>query len=112
TAAELELLASVCHAQGDDEWVERCSERLGKELVFDAASPEPVALPREHSEPMTDVARARDHVLRERYDEARAILEPKVLDGTASKEEIRLLKTVCTEQGDRMCAALCDAKLR
>ena len=42
----------------------------------------------------------------------RQMLEPKVLDGKASREEIRLLETICEKQGDRMCVALCDTKLK
>jgi hypothetical protein len=50
--------------------------------------------------------------LRHQSQEARAILEPKVLDGKASKEEIRLLKSVCKAEKDRMCVALCNTKLK
>ena len=62
--------------------------------------------------PLTEAAKARDLVLKKKYKEARAILEPKVVDGKASNEEVRLLKTICKEQGDRMCVALCDTKLK
>lgn len=112
TRAEIELLASICDAQGDQACLDQCGVRLGKKLTVDAAAPEPVALPLEHTEPETELSRARDHALKGRHDEARAILEPKVLDGKASREEIRLLLTTCKEQGDRMCAALCESKLR
>ena len=68
--------------------------------------------PHEREPVATDVSRARAELLAKRYKEARGILEPKVLDGKASKEEIRLLRTVCKQDGDRMCVALCDAKLK
>jgi len=66
----------------------------------------------EHQEPDTELARTRDLVLKMQYESARKALEPKVLDGRASREEIRLLKTICEKEGDRMCIALCDAKLK
>lgn len=109
---EIELLGLVCHYQGDKACVDECSKRLGKKLKFDGGAPKPSAPAPEHQEPESDLARARDHVLKREHDEARKILEPKVVDGKASKEELRLLKTVCKEQGDRMCVALCDAKLK
>ena len=113
TAQEIELLAHICHQQGDPACVAECEKRLGKKLKLDAGvprrSPEPGL---EHKEPDTDFSRARAHLLGHRYKEARAVLEPKVLDGKASKEEIRLLRTICKQEGDRMCMALCDAKLK
>ena len=112
TKAEIELLAHLCHQQGDDACVADCSKRLGKKLKFDGGPPRAPLPSGEHKEPDSDAARARDHLLKRQFDEARKILEPKVLDGKASKEEIRLLKSVCKEQGDRMCVALCDAKLK
>ncbi len=112
TKSEIELLAHICHQQSDDACVEECSKRLGKKLKFDGGAPKPQLPAGEHKEPDSDAARARDHLLKHRLKEARDILEPKVIDGKASKEEIRLLKSVCKEQGDRMCVALCDAKLK
>lgn len=112
TKVEIELLAHICHQQGDDACVEECSKRLGKKLKFDGGVPKQPLPSGEHKEPESDAARARDHLLKHQLEEARAILEPKVIDGKASKEEIRLLKSVCKEQGDRMCVALCDAKLK
>ena len=59
-----------------------------------------------------ELARARDLVLKKQFDQARKALEPKVLDGKASREEIRLLKNICESQGDRMCVVVCEAKLK
>ena len=112
TKAEIELLAHLCHQQGDEACVEDCSKRLGRKLKFDGGAPKQQVAGGEHKEPDSDAARARDHLLKHRLKQAREILEPKVIDGKASKEEIRLLKSVCKEQGDRMCVALCDAKLK
>lgn len=113
TKRDIELLATICHAQGDDECVETCEERLGRKLKFDAGRGGAAPIdPSEHKEPDTEAARARDLLLKGRVVEARKVLEPKVLDGKASKEEVRLLKTACQEQGDRMCIALCDTKLK
>jgi hypothetical protein len=112
TREETELLARICNAQGDDPCVAECSSKLGKKLKFDAGAPKGADAGREHKEPDTDVARARDLFLKKEYAEARKLLEPKVLDGKATKDEIRILKMTCERQGDRMCTALCDAKLR
>ena len=59
-----------------------------------------------------ELARARALVARAQYEPARKLLEPKVLDGKASREEVRVLRVVCEKQGDRMCVALCEAKLK
>jgi hypothetical protein len=116
TKQELYFLANICHMQGDDACVDKCATKLGvKKLKFDSGAP-PAASSGpaigEHQEPNSDVARARDLYLKKKTKEARDILEPKVVDGRASKEEMRLLRTICKEQGDRMCVALCDAKLK
>lgn len=116
TKTELEYLAFICHSQGDEACVEKCAGKLGvpaKKLKLDGGAPKKVAEgPGEHKEPDSDAARARDLYLKKKTKEARDILEPKVVDGKASKEEVRLLKTICKDQGDRMCVALCDAKLK
>ena len=112
TKEEIELLALICHHQDDASCVEDCSGRLGKKLKFDAGAPRLPIDAGEHKEPDTDFVRARAHLLGDRLKEAREILEPKVIDGKASKEEVRLLKSVCKQQGNRMCVALCDAKLK
>lgn len=112
TKPEVELLASVCQAQGDQRCLDECGKRLGKKLELASGASSAPALPAEHKEPDSDAARARDHLLKGELSEARAILEPKIVDGKASKEEIRLLRSACKDQGDRMCVALCDAKLR
>ena len=113
TKAEIELLASLCHQQGDEACVETCGTKLGRKLKFDGGVPSRTKLDAgEHKEPDSDAARARDLLLKHKLKEARDILEPKVIDNKASKDEIRLLRNVCKEQGDRMCMALCDAKLK
>lgn len=116
TKPEVEYLAYICHEQADDACIEKCASKLGvsaKKMKFDAGAPKRVAeTPSEHKEPENDAAKARDLFLKKKPKEARDILEPKVVDGKASKEEIRLLKTICKDQGDRMCVALCDAKLK
>jgi hypothetical protein len=113
TRAEIELLARLCHIQDDDACVEACGKRLGRKLRFDGGTPRSASLfdAGQHQEPATDAARARDLILKRRTKEARSILEPKLIDGRASSEEIRLLRGLCKEEGDRMCVALCDSKL-
>jgi hypothetical protein len=113
TKAEVELLARLCHTQEDDACVDACARRLGRRLRFDGGSSRSASALEAgpHQEPTTDAARARDLILKRRTKEARAILEPKLIDGRASSEEIRLLRGLCKEEGDRMCVALCDSKL-
>lgn len=119
TNAEIELLAKVCQQQGDADCVDKCGGKLGRKIKMDAgiASKKDAGKPeavtgQQHEEPDTDLARSRDLILKKQYDLARKQLEPKVLDGKASREEIRLLKTVCERQSDRMCVALCESKLK
>lgn len=113
TKAETELLAAICHEQSDEACVEECSKKLGRKLKFDGGMPaRPKLDAGEHKEPDSEMAKARDLLLKHKLKEARDILEPKVIDNKASKEEIRLLRNICKEQSDRMCMALCDAKLK
>jgi hypothetical protein len=112
TKDETELLAKVCVEQGDEACVTRCGAKLGHKIKFDAGPPAAADAGRVHQEPDTDVAHARDLLLKGQLEDARKALEPRVLDGKASKDEIRMLRIICERQGDRMCVALCDAKLR
>ena len=117
TKSEAEELGYICYQRDDADCVKKCETKLGKKLKFDGGAPRLPALDdddglRTHKEPKSDVARARDLVLKKQYADARKILEPRVLDGKASREEIRLLKQVCKSQGDRMCVVLCDTKLK
>jgi hypothetical protein len=113
TKEEAELLAKICQDQQDAPCVDACSKRLGRKLKMpDGGAPVPSKPLPEHKEPDTELARARDLVLNAQPEPARKMLEPKVLDGKASREEIRLLKMICVSQKDRMCIALCDAKLK
>jgi hypothetical protein len=113
TKHEIEFLAFICHKRDDEECLKKCELKLGKKLHFDGGAPRgPIDAGRDPNEHKSDVAKARDYILKKEWDAARPLLEPKVLEGKASKEEIRLLKQVCKEQGDRMCVALCDAKLK
>ena len=112
TSREVELLATICNEQGDEACVGSCGSRLGRKLKLDGGGARVAINAGEHQEPDSDAARARDLLLAHRVGEARKILDPKVIDGTASREELRLLRTACREQGDRMCIALCDAKLK
>ncbi len=118
---ETELLVKICQEQGDRACLDACGKKLGRKIKLDGGAPAgpssapsgaAAAVGQEHKEPDSELARARDLVLKMQYEPARKALEPKVLDGTASREEIRMLKTVCEKQGDRMCVALCDSKLK
>ena len=117
TKEERELLARICDAQHDPSCLDACGAKLGRKLKLDAGSSHGAEgasgiAGRDHVEPDTDLARARDHVLKKQYEPARKLLEPKLLAGSASREEIRMLRTICDKQGDRMCVALCDTKLK
>lgn len=113
TKAETEFLAYICFKRDDEDCMKKCELKLGKKLRFDGGAPRgPIDAGRDPKEATSDVVKARDFILKKDWDSARPLLEPRVLEGKASKEEIRLLKQVCQGQGDRMCVALCDAKLK
>ena len=120
TKAETELLVKVCQQQGDEKCIAACSAKLGRKIKMEGAASIPsgdagkpgAVTGQEHKEPDTELAHARDLVLKLQFDEARKTLEPKVLDGKASREEVRMLKTICEKQRDRMCVALCESKLK
>ena len=120
TKAETELLVKVCQQQGDEACVDAAGAKLGRKIKMNAGAAsangdagKPGAVTgQEHKEPDTELARARDLVLKLQFDEARKTLEPKILDGKASREEVRMLKTICEKQRDRMCVALCESKLK
>jgi hypothetical protein len=42
---------------------------------------------------------------------ARHILEPKVVGGTATLDEVRLLQQICHNQRDGRCEKMCKKKL-
>jgi hypothetical protein len=113
TKPEAELLAKICNDQGDEACLERCSAKLGRKLKFDGGAPK--TLPSggiEHSEPDSDLERARTLHLKKKDAEAHKILAPKVIDGKASPQEIQMLKMICDSEGDKMCVALCASKLK
>ena len=114
TKEEAELLGRICSEQKDAACVEACGKKLGRKIKFDAGDSEtPAARPvGDRGEPDTDLTRARDLLLKNQLEPARKTLEPKALDGKASREEVRMLRTICEKQRDRMCIALCDAKLK
>jgi hypothetical protein len=115
TKEETELLVKICQQQNDQACLDACGKKLNRKIKSDGGAPAGKAAAtagQEHQEPDTELARARDLVLKMQYEPARKSLEPKVLDGKASREEIRMLKTICEKQGDRMCVALCESKLK
>ncbi len=114
TQEEALLLARICDKQEDDPCVERANSRLPKSQQIavkkrDGGRGLSVAPP--HPDESSDFARAQRLLLGGKAKEARAILEPKVIDGKSSPEETRLLREVCKTQGDKMCVALCNSKL-
>jgi hypothetical protein len=114
---ETELLATICAAQSDPVCIRACETKLGRKLKLDAGAPVRVTVaeagaPQPSGEPDTELAKARNLVLKKNYAKAREMLEPRLLEGKATREETRLLLEVCKAQRDRMCIALCESKLK
>jgi hypothetical protein len=115
---DVAMLARICDQQEDDGCVARCNAKLPKNQQLPIKARDGgtavVLLPSPSSRPddNTDFGKAQKLALAGKPAEARAILEPKVLDGRASNEEVRLLREVCKTQGDRMCVALCNSKIK
>jgi hypothetical protein len=114
TRDETELLARICHEQADEKCVASCGEKLGRKLKFDGGAPRARDAGRDPPADgaTADLAKAQELAAKGKNDEARALLEPKLLSGKASKAEISTLQAICLRQGDRMCVALCESKLK
>ncbi len=114
TKEEAELLGSICARQGDRVCLDKCEKKAGHKLSVDAGPPRVIEAGITHEEPDNDAARARALYQKGDLAGAHKLLEPKVLGDKASKEEIRLLRTICSKEGEqqKMCVALCDAKLK
>ncbi len=115
TREETEFLAHICQLQGDEDCVAECAAKLGKKIKVDAGASRASAIASavaEATEKDSDLSRAQALFQKKKYEAARKLLEPKVLDGVAAPAEVALLRSVCTAQRDRMCIALCDAKLK
>ncbi|MDB4945528.1 MAG: hypothetical protein JWP97_5062 [Labilithrix sp.] len=117
---ETELLVKICLAQDDPACIDKCAKKLGRKIkMLDGGVPAarvgPDDLPqaaRMDVQPDPELGVVRELVLKKKYPEARKRLEPRVLAGTASTEETRLLRIACSAQNDKMCVALCDAKMK
>ncbi len=109
TPQEVQLLASICEAQKDAACIDACGKKLGKKIKWDAGGAVPPGSPERPA--ATDFTKARDLHLKHMDREARALLEPRVIDGKAPPEEVRLLLEICSAQKDRMCMALCKKQL-
>jgi hypothetical protein len=111
---EVLLLSRICDKQEDDGCIERCNAKLPRNLQTqvkkrDGGRGISIAPPRPDDN--SDFGRAQRLILGGKPKEARAILEPKVIDGKSSPEETRLLREACKAQNDKMCVALCNSKL-
>jgi len=111
TKDDVELLLSICKAQRDAGCVQSCAQKLGRKIAFDAGAPASPSTPLIEHPSETPFSKARDLHLKKRDKEARAILEPRVIDGKAPAEETKLLLDICTVQNDKMCIALCKKQL-
>lgn len=111
TPEETELLAKICAHQVDRACLEACSSKLGRKIEVDAGA----VGTRSKSEGVKSAARepsVEELMQKGEVAQARQLLEPKVLDGKATQADIKNLKAICARQGDKMCIALCNAKLR
>lgn len=110
TPEETELLAKICTHQVDRACLEKCSAKLGRKIEVDAGAAtvrgKPEGAMAAAREPSVEELMQRGEVA-----EARQVLEPKVLEGKATQNDIKNLKAICARQGDKMCVALCNAKL-
>lgn len=82
----------------------------GARLVFDAGAPATTASTARPTASGTDIDREGQLALTQR-DLAKKALEGKVYSGRASTDEIRLLKSLCKEVGDRNCVDMCRKML-
>jgi hypothetical protein len=114
---EVALLARICDKQDDDACVAKCNAKLPKNMQLaikkrdGGGARTSTSFPSARPDDTTDFAKAQKLLLAGKAKDARAILEPKLLDGRATSDEIRLLREVCKAQSDRMCVALCTSKL-
>ncbi len=60
----------------------------------------------------TPADRARELMRQADYRGARAVLEPSVKKGTASYEDVTVLRSVCKQLGDKACMDDCDKRLK
>ena len=104
---ELETLASICAKQHDRECIEKCEKKLGRKLKLDAGVVSVVS--KEKVDSKTEV-KAREG--RAASAALRKLLEPKVLSGAATPDEVRMIMDICKAQSDRRCVALCESKLK
>jgi hypothetical protein len=111
TKAEAELLARICEAQGDAACLADCGAKLGRKIKLTGA-PQGEATASPQGEDTSDLGRARELFKKKQLGPARKILEPKVLGPDPEPGEVVLLRTICAAQKDRVCVALCDAKLK
>ncbi len=114
TREEASYLADLCQEQGDQACLDSCGKKLGKKLVLAKAGAKDAgaaALPSAEAEDNSDFGKARALMLKGQNAKARALLEPRVLENKASREEVRLLLEVCRVQKDKMCMALCQSRL-
>lgn len=114
TRDEAAFLAELCQEQGDQACLDACGKKLGKKIVLAKAAPRDAgaaALPSAEAEDASDFGKARAWMLKGQNGKARAILEPRVLENKASRDEVRLLLEVCKVQKDKMCQALCQSRL-
>lgn len=114
TRDEAAFLAELCQEQGDQACLDACGKKLGKKIVLAKAAPRDAgaaALPSAEPEDTSEFGKARAWMLKGQNGKARAILEPRVLENRASRDEVRLLLEVCKVQKDKMCQALCQSRL-
>ncbi len=99
---EVQLLKHLCEEQQDLDCIDACVVASGGKAkrTKDAGAKQ------------TTLGMAEELMKKGKLPQARKLIEPEVLSGSAPPEEIQLLRTLCTKQKDKTCVALCDAKLK
>ena len=99
---EIAFLKHLCEEQQDNDCIDACVVASGGK----------VKRSKDAGAKQTTLGMAEELVKKGKVAQARKLIEPEVLSGSAPAEEIQLLKMVCTKQKDKTCVALCDAKLK
>ncbi len=76
------------------------------------APPQPTAPPAPAVPPQRSLDDLANSVTSADWQKARNVLEPKVVTGTATQDEIKLLEVICKNQKDRACLKACKKQLK
>ncbi len=99
---EIAFLKHLCEEQQDSDCIDACVLASGGK----------VKRSKDAGAKQTTLGMAEELVKKGKNAQARKLLEPEVLSGSAPAEEIQFLKSICAKQKDKTCVALCEAKLK